>query len=148
MSEVVETPILPSEAQMPAISTNAVRSMLRGSMLKTVPHRLQKHLDLYKEDSGHKLLRSWVDALHPSINFKFKPRDLKVVVYKRSIPLTSMSYEVYGTTSLWWLILRVNGIMHPDELNDGEKLKIPSLDAVKALILPSAPSLKGSVVTV
>lgn len=145
---VTESPILPSEGELARLSSNASKTMLRGNSIKTVPHKLQKSLDLYNEPSNSPLLHSWVDALHPNMNFKFKKQDYKLVTYRRSIPLTTMSQEVYGTTSLWWLILRVNGVMHPDELNDGERLKVPSLDAIKSKVLPAIESKKGSVVTV
>ena len=31
----------------------------------------------------------------------------------RNIPLTTLSYNLYGTTHLWWLILVVNKIQNP-----------------------------------
>ena len=41
-----------------------------------------------------------------------------------------ISYEVYETTELWWLILLANDILDPfDELYSGRTLDIPSLSS-------------------
>jgi hypothetical protein len=146
---VSEKVIIPSEEALRNSSSNASVLHMRGALLNTVPNKLQKTLDLYNEPEDSKILRSWVDALNPNMNLKFQVGDYRMVTYKRSYPLTTMSNEWYSTTSLWWLILRVNGIMHPDELEEGVTLKIPTLEAIKRTLNPTIKvSKKGKVVTV
>ncbi len=41
------------------------------------------------------------------------------------IKITTLSYQYYQTTTLWWLILMYNGLSHPLELTPGMLLKIP-----------------------
>lgn len=45
-------------------------------------------------------------------------------------PLTTISYQHYGNTSLWWAILFYNGYIHPGEIPGGVALKIPALSTV------------------
>lgn len=46
-------------------------------------------------------------------------------VVDRSIPLTALSYMMYETTDLWWLICTVNNISNPVEfIPPGTVLKI------------------------
>lgn len=41
-----------------------------------------------------------------------------------------ISYKIYGTVDLWWLICAVNDIMDPfTELTLGRVLKVPTIDA-------------------
>lgn len=49
--------------------------------------------------------------------------------------LPNISYKFYGTTSLWWVIARFNGIIFPlKEIKVGVTLNIPELtDISKAL---------------
>ena len=45
--------------------------------------------------------------------------------YQGNIPFTTLSYQIYGTTYLWWLICIVNNIKNPfDPANSGKTLKI------------------------
>ena len=58
------------------------------------------------------------------------------VKYSTALPLTTLSYRIYGTTYLWWLIMVVNKIKNPQKIESGTKisfikkqfLKIPSFD--------------------
>ena len=46
------------------------------------------------------------------------------IVLNRNLPLTTVSYELYGTTYLWWLILVVNKIQNPvKNLPAGKKIR-------------------------
>ena len=42
--------------------------------------------------------------------------------------ITTISYRYYRTTTLWWAILAYNGFIHPLEIEEGFKLKIPNLN--------------------
>ena len=62
-----------------------------------------------------------------------------LVTLKNNTPLTTLSYQVYGTTYLWWLICLLNNIQNPFDINNsGKQLKIlkqqylkPVLNAIK-----------------
>lgn len=50
--------------------------------------------------------------------------------YNGTEHITSISYKVYRTTTLYWLIEIYNGIMHSLEIPAGMILKIPDLASV------------------
>jgi len=60
----------------------------------------------------------------------FVPNDINnnaffTTVYQANTPLTTLSYQIYGTTYLWWLICIVNNIQNPfDPALSGKTLKI------------------------
>jgi hypothetical protein len=58
------------------------------------------------------------------------------------MPITTISFRYTGTTSLWWVIVQYNGFLHPDEIPNGFKLKIPDLSDIKTKLLKSV-SRKG-----
>lgn len=45
------------------------------------------------------------------------------VKYPEALPLTTLSYKIYGTTYLWWLIAVVNNIRNPWKIESGTTLK-------------------------
>lgn len=63
-------------------------------------------------------------------------------VLQSNIPLTTLSYQAYGTTYLWWLICIVNKIQNPNDTQlIGKTLKIikkeyirPIMDSIKTQI--------------
>lgn len=68
------------------------------------------------------------------------PRDISndvfdVVTYTQGTPLTTLSYQIYGTTYLWWLICLVNGIQNPfDQNNIGKQLKVIKKQYLKPVL--------------
>lgn len=59
--------------------------------------------------------------------------DYKIINQK--IPYTAVSYNVYGTQNLWWLILLSNNITNPvDVITPGTRLKIIKSKFVKDII--------------
>jgi len=53
----------------------------------------------------------------------------------RNIPLTTLSYNLYGTTHLWWLILIVNKIQNPvKDLPCGYDVKYVKKNFIKTVI--------------
>jgi len=62
-----------------------------------------------------------------------------VIVLPTSLPLSVLSYQLYGTTYLWWLICIVNKITNPfQQISAGTKIKViqkpyvkPILDSIK-----------------
>ena len=57
------------------------------------------------------------------------------IVLNKNLPLTSVSYEIYGTTYLWWLILIVNKINNPvKNLPVGKKIKYVKTKFIKDIL--------------
>lgn len=62
-----------------------------------------------------------------------------VITLNENTPFTTLSYQLYGTTYLWWLICIVNGIQNPfNPANVGKQVKVikkaylkPVLNAIK-----------------
>lgn len=62
-----------------------------------------------------------------------------IITLQENVPFTTLSYQLYGTTYLWWLICVINNIQNPfDPNNSGKKLKVlkkqylkPVLDNIK-----------------
>ena len=116
------------------ISTLYSDNMTRGPQLDVFSNSLQE---------------KWIDPLTPSF-VKFLKSDFKYVsyVFVASEPLTTLSYRFYDTTSLWYLILYVNGFMHPEEIPAGTLLKIPYKDDIEFLLTETRPSKSGQTLTV
>lgn len=64
---------------------------------------------------------SFPDDLNPSI--------FEYYVVKDKIPLTTLSYNIYGTQHLWWLIMILNKIKNPVKLMEsGSIIKVIKVD--------------------
>lgn len=64
-------------------------------------------------------------------------------------PLPNISRRMYGTTTLYWVIAMYNGIIHPLEIQAGQLLKIPSLNAISSRMKKATnPSRLGEVITI
>jgi len=47
------------------------------------------------------------------------------ITLPQGLPLTTLSYNAYGTIDLWWLILIINNITNPiKDLPIGKKIKL------------------------
>lgn len=60
------------------------------------------------------------------------------VAYNNALPITTLSYRIYGTTYLWWLIMVVNNITNPAKIAGGTSIKFikkeylkPTIDSIK-----------------
>lgn len=54
----------------------------------------------------------------------------RAYTHDSTVPLTTVSYRYYNTTTLDWVILTYNGGIHEFEIEDGALLRIPSLASV------------------
>lgn len=133
-------------AAVRAISTNADQAYLRGAFLETVPNRLKDLLNLDSEPE-HRFLKEWVDPLHPLIRkLKRMPkRDMRPITYTGQ-KITTLSYEVYGNTSMWWIPLYVSGYCHPHEVPPGAILYFPSMQRLQELFDVTPKTRRGSIV--
>ena len=56
------------------------------------------------------------------------------VHFPEAMPLTTLSYRIYGTTYLWWLIMVVNNISNPMVIESGRKIRIVKKAFLKVLL--------------
>jgi hypothetical protein len=79
------------------------------------------NLQLYRYENIFKTYQTQdanKDFFYNIIKNIFVPGDISndaffTTTYQANIPLTTLSYQIYGTTYLWWLICIVNGIQNP-----------------------------------
>jgi hypothetical protein len=60
------------------------------------------------------------------------------VKFTDQMPITTLSFRIYGTTYLWWIIMIVNNITNPAEIESGREIKYikkaflkPVLDSIQ-----------------
>jgi len=65
-------------------------------------------------------------------------RLFETVKFTDQMPLTTLSFRIYGTTYLWWTIALVNNITNPAEIESGKEIKYikktflkPVLDSIQ-----------------
>lgn len=121
--------------QLQSVSTHVNRKLMRG-----------ENMDTFTTTLGD----PWVDPLSPRIIniLEEVKKDLTPYVYVGGKSITTVSFELYGNTSAWWIILYVNGYMHPDEISDGATLKVPSGQAIKTLLQETEKNNRGRQVTI
>lgn len=56
------------------------------------------------------------------------------VSYNNALPITTLSYKIYGTTYLWWLIMIVNNITNPAKIAGGTRIKFIKKQYLKPII--------------
>lgn len=92
--------------------------------------------------------KPWVDPLDPRLLKIFRGRIPYSEFAYDGKPITTISYKFYNTTSLYWLILAFNGILHQQFIPDGAILKIPSLSYIQNRIEAAKVNNSGRVVTI
>ena len=128
-------PVPFTQSQLQSVSSNVTKKLLRG-----------ENMDTFTTELGD----SWVDPLDPRILniLETLSSDLELYTYVAGKSITTVSYELYGTTSAWWIILYVNGYMHPDEISDGALLKVPTGDVMATLLQETAKNNRGKEVRI
>lgn len=63
-------------------------------------------------------------------------------------PITTISQEVYGTTSLWWFIAKYNGSINPLDIDTSTPLKIPNKEDLDSIMSNVPTNRQGQVVTI
>lgn len=106
-------------AQATAVSTNA-----------SVQHLWSRLL----EEGEDTLTGAWVDPLTLDMELLRNVSSLTPVQYVENTRITTLSYNLYGTTSLWAVLLYLNGYMHPDEIPPGATLLVPSLSDINDIM--------------
>lgn len=121
-----------TQEQAQSVSSNAQRLLLRG-----------ENMDVFTTAYNDQ----WIDPLSPRIiSILDRMRNLEQYKYVGGKPITTVSFELYGTTSAWWIILYVNGYMHGDEIADGTTLKVPRQMDIDILLQETAKNNKGKVI--
>lgn len=139
--------VIPSDRDAALLSSNVNTAYLRTKLMPAVTHKLQAALDLtYEPDS--KFNKQWIDPLSPVFRQLRKlDKDAMQRFTYTGQPITSVAYQLYGTTSLWYVLLSVNGYAHPHEIPKGAVLYVPNLRDLEALLkAASTKSLRGEIV--
>lgn len=90
-----------------------------------------KELELYRYENIFKVYQTGQkNFYYYNILKKIKlPSELNELLYDsielpETMPLTTLSYKIYGTTYLWWMIMIVNNINDPANIESGKEIKI------------------------
>lgn len=130
---MADNSIFPTDASRAVVSTSSDPNYYRAKHMPGVSHKLKDLLDL-SNDPESKYNYDWIDALSPELirRMKFEESDLVPYAYDGSKPITTIAYELYGSTTLWYVIVYVNGFIHPDEIPYGSKMMVPTTKALRA----------------
>jgi hypothetical protein len=92
---------------------------------------------------------TYLDMLDPQIEtFIRSLLSTTSIVDDLALPITTLTYRLYGNTSLWWLLLMFNGIIHPLERSAGT-LRLFDKNAASVLVSQAnSPSLRGTTVEI
>ena len=100
------------------------------------------NLDLTRYENIFKLYNTGVkNFFYYNINKKISiPDDIDEnlfyhVILPKGTPLTTLSFNAYGTIDLWWLILISNNITNPiKDLPDGKKVRLLKPDFIEQVL--------------
>lgn len=128
MSQMVINP------NYPAISNEvkeATENFIAFLSSKSYPDfRLDNVFDIYMDYLTNDY---WIDPASPKfVQFLKLPR---TVEYKHDgSAVTSISFKLYGTTSLWWLIISCSPYLHPHQIPTGEIIMLPDFMSIRTLV--------------
>jgi hypothetical protein len=98
-------------------------------------------LELYRYENIFKVYQTKDDYYFYNIIKNIQtPGDISselftIATLPENIPLTTLSYQLYGTTYLWWLICVLNDIRNPFDINtSGRKLKVLKREYLKPVL--------------
>lgn len=74
-----------------------------------------------------------------------QPRSI-TMIYETSVPVTTQSAFIYGTMSMWTIIVACSGYLHPQQIPQGTKIRLPSLDAVYSVVKKERETLAGKTI--
>ena len=88
---------------------------------KPVENQYENIFNVHKED-GYFVYNILQHVVMPE---DIDPRSYDIVSPPPGMPYSILSYRMYGTMNLWWLICTINGIDDPTQLTKAEdRLKI------------------------
>lgn len=100
------------------------------------PERYENIFNMYKFDTDNGDTYAFYNILSkvvipPNLNDNV----FDYISVEASIPLTTLSYNLYKTQHLWWLIMTVNNIKNPVKLlQAGSIIKIIKLDYIDTIL--------------
>ena len=111
-------------------------SIKKSDKFQTFEYDLSEFFNLYNK------VENGVDSYYYNINRtviintdKIPVSYYETYVVNENDTWTGISYNVFGTIELWWLILKFNNINNPIELPEtGTTLKIPKTNLTKQIM--------------
>ena len=115
---------------------NSTLSGLYQNEITNLPNlndlRYENIFKVYKTDQNHYYYNILNTVALPT---DLHPNSYYTINYNRRSPWTAISYNVYNTTDLWWLILLTNQIVNPIKISDNlTTLKIIKPEYVRAIV--------------
>lgn len=131
---------------MQFLSSNSDPTLLRTLVMPNVDNRLKAELDLTYEPDN-RINKAWIDPLSPTMRRlrRINRDDCQRITYTGQI-LTTLSYQLYGITSLWYPMLYVSGFTHPQEIPHGATLYAPNKSVLDDILKIKPRSRRGEVV--
>jgi hypothetical protein len=99
------------------------------------------NLELYRYENIFRLYKEPKNGyFYYNILKKIKiPDDINEQIFDfvklpQGMPLTTLSFRIYGTTYLWWLILVVNNVTNPMSIPAGERIRFVKKAFIKTVL--------------
>lgn len=90
---------------------------------------------------------SWINPCNPKFIQLLKlPRTIEYT--HNSEALTTVSKKIYGTTSLWYLILACSKYLHQDEIPNREIILLPDITSITTIIQEQVESRVGKTIII
>lgn len=127
---------------LPQISTNQNQNYFMQSFMGTVNVA-------FDDGAG----TEWLDILDPNVeSFMEAITTATPALDNVAIPITTVVFRHYQTTSLWWFYLMFNGVMHPLKRVGGQRMYFPNATQISQYAnelnsIQSNITIRGTVVT-
>ena len=108
------------------LSTNSSADTGRSQFMQGVDHRFKDKLDLSTTPDSRFNLQ-WVNPLDPDLlkRMQFNDDEVDDYLYDGMTPITSIASSVYGTSTLWYVIVYASGFTNPLSVPGGTMLRVP-----------------------
>lgn len=115
------------------------------STQSTFNYLIQQYFDIADFDED----QQWINIHSPKVMSLLRlPRTLPAT-FNNSIPVTTQSNKLYGTTSLWWLIIMCSDYVHPSCIPTGTIIMLPTAEQIQSqLVEETYNGLRGQIVTI
>lgn len=105
------------------------------NQIKDLPNlndlRYENIFKVYKTDNNHYYYNILNTVTIPA---DLDPSAYYYINYNKHTPWTVISYNQYGTTNLWWLIVLANQIRNPLKADDISQIKIIKSEYIRTII--------------
>lgn len=99
-----------------------------------------EQLEIYRYENIFKVYKQGEFYFYNILKKIILPKDINNDYFftyniQKNIPFTTLSFQAYNTTQLWWLICIVNNIKYPQDPNlIGKTIKILKKEFVKPIL--------------